>query len=104
MGLTDYAKRAKEQGRVWWSDSWIERQLAEREVRRPTPPSLPYKVDTSRPSLRTNWTREARGRREPRSRREACLMRGAAPHPMRAADARAAAPADASPRRVVLGL
>ena len=25
-------------------------------VRRP-PPSLPYKVDTSRPSLRTNWTR-----------------------------------------------
>ena len=21
------------------------------------PPSLPYKVDTSRPSLRTNWTR-----------------------------------------------
>ena len=46
MGLTDYAKRAKEQGRVWWSDSWIERQLAEREVRRPTPP----------PS-RTKWTR-----------------------------------------------
>ena len=45
MGLTDYAKRAKEQGRVWWSDSWIERQLAEREVRRPTPP----------PS-RTKWT------------------------------------------------
>jgi hypothetical protein len=24
---------------------------------RPPPPSLPYKVDTSRPSLRTNWTR-----------------------------------------------
>ena len=23
----------------------------------PPPPSLPYKVDTSRPSLRTNWTR-----------------------------------------------
>jgi len=23
----------------------------------PHPPSLPYKVDTSRPSLRTNWTR-----------------------------------------------
>jgi ABC-type molybdate transport system ATPase subunit len=23
----------------------------------PAPPSLPYKVDTSRPSLRTNWTR-----------------------------------------------
>jgi hypothetical protein len=23
----------------------------------PSPPSLPYKVDTSRPSLRTNWTR-----------------------------------------------
>jgi hypothetical protein len=25
----------------------------------PPPPSLPYKVDTSRPSLRTNWTRLA---------------------------------------------
>ena len=24
---------------------------------KPPPPSLPYKVDTSRPSLRTNWTR-----------------------------------------------
>ena len=23
------------------------------------PPSLPYKVDTSRPSLRTKWTRRA---------------------------------------------
>jgi len=23
----------------------------------PPPPSLPYKVDTSRPALRTNWTR-----------------------------------------------
>ena len=23
----------------------------------PPPPPLPYKVDTSRPSLRTNWTR-----------------------------------------------
>jgi hypothetical protein len=39
MGLTDYAKRAKEQGRVWWSDSWIERQLAGREVRRPHAPA-----------------------------------------------------------------
>ena len=27
------------------------------EQARPPPPSLPYKVDTSRPSLRTNWTR-----------------------------------------------
>jgi hypothetical protein len=27
------------------------------------PPSLPYKVDTSRPSLRTNWTRRSRARR-----------------------------------------
>ena len=27
------------------------------EVCPPLPPSLPYKVDTSRPSLRTNWTR-----------------------------------------------
>jgi len=26
-------------------------------ARRSPPPSLPYKVDTSRPSLRTNWTR-----------------------------------------------
>ena len=26
-------------------------------VRGAAPPSLPYKVDTSRPSLRTNWTR-----------------------------------------------
>ena len=26
-------------------------------ARRAPPPSLPYKVDTSRPSLRTNWTR-----------------------------------------------
>ena len=26
-------------------------------LRLPPPPSLPYKVDTSRPSLRTNWTR-----------------------------------------------
>ena len=31
------------------------------------PPSLPYKVDTSRPSLRTNWTRRGvRGRRTAR--------------------------------------
>ena len=28
-------------------------------ARPPLPPSLPYKVDTSRPSLRTNWTRRA---------------------------------------------
>jgi len=28
-------------------------------VRAPPPPSLPYKVDTSRPSLRTKWTRPA---------------------------------------------
>ena len=28
-----------------------------RRVAAPPPPSLPYKVDTSRPSLRTNWTR-----------------------------------------------
>jgi hypothetical protein len=27
---------------------------------RPPPPSLPYKLDTSRPSLRTNWTRWSR--------------------------------------------
>jgi hypothetical protein len=26
----------------------------------PPPPSLPYKVDTSRPSLRTNWTSHLR--------------------------------------------
>jgi len=28
-----------------------------------SPPSLPYKVDTSRPSLRTDWTRLARQRK-----------------------------------------
>ena len=27
-----------------------------------SPPSLPYKVDTSRPSVRTNWTRPGRDR------------------------------------------
>jgi len=31
----------------------------------PTPASLPYKVDTSRPSLRTNWTRPLRRRDAP---------------------------------------
>jgi len=31
--------------------------------RPPRPPSLPYKVDASRPSLRTNWTRHCRSRR-----------------------------------------
>ena len=36
------------------------RQVAERAVQ-PPPPSLPYKVDTSRPSLRTNWTRSWEG-------------------------------------------
>ena len=36
------------------------------------PPSLPYKVDTSRPSLRTNWTRLDM-KTCPRSRPGACL-------------------------------
>jgi hypothetical protein len=31
----------------------------------PPPPSLPYKVDTSLPSLRTNWTRQRRGLNHP---------------------------------------
>ena len=37
----------------------VQKDVLEREVRvlPPPPPSLPYKVDTSRPSLRTNWTR-----------------------------------------------
>ena len=33
------------------------RRDARRRRGEPPPPSLPYKVDTSRPSLRTNWTR-----------------------------------------------
>ena len=34
----------------------------------PHPPSLPYKVDTSRPSLRTYWTRLVPFPRAPRAR------------------------------------
>jgi hypothetical protein len=42
----------------------------------PPPPSLPYKVDTSRPSLRTNWTRARRPTR-PRAPRPAPRARAA---------------------------
>ena len=38
----------------------IESAVGEKQP--PPPPSLPYKVDTSRPSLRTNWTRLVGGR------------------------------------------
>jgi hypothetical protein len=38
-----------------------------------SPPSLPYKVDTSRPSLRTNWTRPAPPLRKHRKQRVTCV-------------------------------
>ena len=52
------------QARLLWPCAalrWLSRS-------RPPPPSLPYKVDTSRPSLRTNWTRlvPLAGARSPR--------------------------------------
>jgi hypothetical protein len=56
------------------------------------PPSLPYKLDTSRPSLRTNWTRLAETGR--RGRRQAAAPprgRPARPGRARAADAAPAA-------------
>jgi hypothetical protein len=52
------------------SDSDEEESEAEAQrwsrVVRPRPPALPYKVDTSRPSLRTNWTRLGLRLRQPR--------------------------------------
>ena len=54
------AQAAREpDARVLARESHLRKELAQahREVRVWPPPSLPYKVDTSRPSLRTNWTR-----------------------------------------------
>jgi len=41
-------------------DSILRRNARKVLLGHPPPPSLPYKVDTSRPSLRTNWTCNAR--------------------------------------------
>ena len=51
-----------------------------------TPPSLPYKVDTSRPSLHTNWTRLVPLHRAGEQRRRAPRQRLAAQRRARRAD------------------
>ena len=77
----------------------------------PPPPSLPYKVDTSRPSLRTNWTRlRARrgGRGTPcrgaarrrRGRAARCATRASPPPAVRRAPTPRARPRTCAPRRV----
>ena len=50
-----------------WEPGWAARQSSTtaptRMAAQAPPPSLPYKVDTSRPSLHTNWTRLVHRRR-----------------------------------------
>jgi len=57
------ARRVLRRGRARRRQATARRAPREQDVgrgaERPPPPSLPYKVDTSRPSLRTNWTRLA---------------------------------------------
>jgi hypothetical protein len=76
---------------------WCSRlRIVKRRKAPPPPPPLPYKVDTSRPSLRTNWTRLVPFPHQGAGEASAvAALRGRLSQARPAAPARADAPADA---------